>query len=274
MKVKLRANPRSSNGKRDLLTLRPGRPPPSAAWRDSTAVLISKSAVPKGRVLGKKADGIRVFLIEDNRMVREGLVAMLGAEGLKVVATARSSREALRQVGRLKPQLILLDSALRDRDSLRMVTAVKALSPRIKIIVMHLLPAHEDVVDLVRAGVSGFIMKDASAAEYVATIRSVANGESVLPRRMTTTLFSHVAEQVVARKKRDMKAATRMTSREREVTALIARGLGNKEIAERLDIAAHTVKSHVHNILEKLALHTRLEVAAYAHANGKRRTTQ
>jgi DNA-binding NarL/FixJ family response regulator len=76
-----------------------------------------------------------------------------------------------------------------------------------------------------------------------------------------------VAEQAVSRGKRGQKAATRMTTREREVTALIAEGLGNKEIAGRLSIAAHTVKSHVHNILEKLALHTRLEVAAYTHAN-------
>jgi DNA-binding NarL/FixJ family response regulator len=76
-----------------------------------------------------------------------------------------------------------------------------------------------------------------------------------------------VAAQAVSRGKRSLKAAMRMTSRERQVTALIAEGLGNKEIADRLGIAAHTVKSHVHNILEKLALHTRLEVAAYAHAN-------
>jgi DNA-binding NarL/FixJ family response regulator len=142
------------------------------------------------------------------------------------------------------------------------------------VIVMQLLPAHEDVVDFVHAGVSGFIMKDASVGEFVATIRAVADGASVLPPRMTGSLFSHVADHAVTRGNGRAKAATRMTSREREVTALIAEGLGNSEIAGRLDIAAHTVKSHVHNILEKLALHTRLEVAAYAHADGKRRTTQ
>jgi DNA-binding NarL/FixJ family response regulator len=214
-----------------------------------------------------------VFLIEDNRLLRDGLTAMLGAQGLKVIATARSGGGALRQVARLKPQLVLLDSALADRDSLRLVEAVKKVSPAIKVIVMHLLPAHEDVVAFVRAGVSGFIMKDASVAEFVGTIRSVADGASVLPPLMTGTLFSHVAAQAVTRGKRRLKAAMRMTTREREVTALIAEGLGNKEIAGRLSIAAHTVKSHVHNILEKLALHTRLEVAAYAHANGGRQTT-
>ena len=194
---------------------------------------------------------------------------MLSAEGLKVVATARSGSEALRQVARLKPHLVLVDSAIGDRRSLRLVVAIKQLSPEIKMIVMHLQPAHEDVVEFVRAGVSGFIMKDATVSEFAETIRSVTDGENVLPPIMAGTLFSHVAGPVARRKPRPM-AATRMTTREREVTALIAKGLGNKEIAGRLSIAAHTVKSHVHNILEKLALHTRLEVAAYAHANGKK----
>ena len=262
-----RRNPRHSNGKR-------ARQAPT--WRASTAVLISKFAPPKVRrsVPGARATAVRVFLIEDNRLLRDGLTAMLNAQGLKVIATASSGAQALRQVARLEPELVLLDSALGDRDGLRLVTSVKALSPKIKVIVMQLLLAHEDVVNFVHAGVSGFIMKDASAGEFVATIRAVADGANVLPPHMTGSLFSHVAGQAVARKKRVVRAVTRMTSREREVTALIAKGLGNREIAGRLDIAAHTVKSHVHNILEKLALHTRLEVAAYAHANGKRRTTQ
>lgn len=239
-----------------------------SALQASTATLITKAGVPgAGRLAGGARNAVPVFLIEDNRLLRDGLTAMLGAQGLKVIATARSGGEALRQVTRLKPELVLLDSALGDRDSLRLVEAVKKVSPDIKVIVMHLLPAHEDVVAFVRAGVSGFIMKDASVAEFVATIRAVADGASVLPPIMTGTLFSHVAAQVLTRGKRRMKDAMRMTVREKEVTGLISEGLGNKEIAGRLGIAAHTVKSHVHNILEKLALHTRLEVAAYAHAN-------
>ncbi len=242
------------------------------AWRASKAALIVPEVGAEQRRNGK-GSAVPVFLIEDNRLLRDGLTAMLGAQGLKVIATARSGGEALRQVTRLKPQLVLLDSALGDRDSLRLVEAVKKVSPEIKVIVMHLLPAHEDVVAYVRAGVSGFIMKDASVAEFVGTIRIVADGGSVLPPLMTGTLFEHVAAQALTRGKRGIKAAMRMTVREREVTALIAEGLGNKEIAVRLQIAAHTVKSHVHNILEKLALHTRLEVAAYTHANGGRVST-
>jgi len=208
---------------------------------------------------------VPLFLIEDNRLLRDGLASMLSAQGLSVIATARSGNEALREVARVKPQLILLDSALGDRDSPRFVQEVRQSFPDIKIIVMGLLPSHEDIVEFIRAGVAGFILKDATIEVFVATILSVADGVSVLPSVLTTTLFSHVAAQAASRGRRGTKAAVRMTARERQVMASIADGLSNKEIADRLHIATHTVKSHVHNILEKLALHTRLEVAAYAH---------
>jgi DNA-binding NarL/FixJ family response regulator len=208
---------------------------------------------------------VPVFLIEDNRLLRDGLSAMLSAQGLSVVATARSGEEALREVARVKPQLVLLDSALGDRDSPRFVHEVRRTFPDIKVIVMGLLPAHEDFVEFIKAGVQGFILKDATIEVFVATILSVADGVSVLPSPLTGTLFSHVAAQALSRGKRGAKAAVRMSTRERQVIASIADGLSNKEIADRLHIATHTVKSHVHNILEKLALRTRLEVAVYAH---------
>ena len=208
---------------------------------------------------------VPVFLIEDNRLLRDGLSAMLGAQGLNVVATARSGQEALREIARVEPQLILLDSALGDRDSPRFVQEVRQGFPDIKVIVMGLLPAHEDFVEFIKAGVVGFILKDATIEEFVTTILAVADGASVLPPIMAGTLFTHVAAQAVSRGKRGAKAAVRMTARERQVVESIAEGLSNKEIADRLNVATHTVKSHVHNILEKLTLHTRLEVAAYAH---------
>jgi DNA-binding NarL/FixJ family response regulator len=277
MKARSMTSPQSSHGKRSR---RPPLGAPSPLWtaarRRSVATRASKSAVPRARksATGARANAVPVLMIQDNRGLRDGLSTMLNAQGLRVIATARDGGEALRQVVRLKPQLVLLDPALGDRGSLRLVEAVKKVSPAVKVIVMHLPPAHDHVAAYVHAGVSGFIMKDASAAEFVGTIRSVANGANVLPRRMTRTLFSHVADHALARGKRGLKAAIRMTTREREVTALIAKGLGNREIAARLRIASHTVKSHVHNILEKLALRTRLEVAAYAHANGRRHATR
>jgi len=211
---------------------------------------------------------VPVFLIEDNRLLRDGLTSMLAARGLTIVASARSGQEALREVARLRPPLVLLDSALGDRDSPRFVQDLRRDFPETKVVVMGLLPAHEDFVDFIRAGVSGFILKDATIEDFVTTILAVADGASVLPPLLTGTLFTHVAAQAVSRGRRGAKAAVRMTARERQVIELIAEGLSNKEIGERIHVATHTVKSHVHNILEKLALHTRLEVAAYAHDEG------
>jgi DNA-binding NarL/FixJ family response regulator len=262
MKSKQRSKPRSGNGKATL-KLAPQARPRRTPWRPASATLIAKSDGPliELATTDVKTTAHPVILIEDNRLLLEGLSAMLSAQGLKVVATARTGAEALRHVARHRPHLVLLDATLGDRDSLTLVTSVKKVFPDIKVIVMHLLPSQEDVIAFVRAGVSGFIMKDASLADFVSTIRAVADGDNVLPPVITGTLFSHVADQAATGKKAALKAALRMTAPERDVMALIADGLGNREIAGRLGVQSHTVKSHLHNILEKLALHTRLEIA-------------
>jgi DNA-binding NarL/FixJ family response regulator len=112
-------------------------------------------------------------------------------------------------------------------------------------------------------------MKDATLDELVSAIRSVAKGGHVLPPQMTGTLFSQIARDAVAKGRPEALEAVRMTPREREVINLIAEALSNKEIAARLNLATHTVKSHVRNVMEKLTLHTRLQIAAYAHKNDR-----
>jgi DNA-binding NarL/FixJ family response regulator len=108
-------------------------------------------------------------------------------------------------------------------------------------------------------------MKDATLEDLVNAIRSVAEGAHVLPPQMTGTLFSQIAREAVARGRPRALHSVRMTPRELEVINLIGEGLSNKAIAERLHIATHTVKSHVRNVMEKLTLHTRLQIAAYSH---------
>ncbi len=209
---------------------------------------------------------ISLVLIEDNRLLREGIAAMLNAQpDLAVVATAAAGDAILPLLRDAKPQLVLLDSALAEHDSLRLLEAVKTLSPDIRVIVMDLLPVPQEIVEFVAAGCSGFILKDATLEDFVSAIRSVAQGILVLPPILAGTIFSHVAQHAVRRDRGTIREAVSMTRREMEVIALIGEGLSNKEIAERLHIALHTVKSHMHNVLEKLALHTRLEVAAYVH---------
>jgi DNA-binding NarL/FixJ family response regulator len=207
---------------------------------------------------------ISVALIEDNRLVREGMTALLNQTAdFKVVASGPSGDPALFQNAR--PQVILLDVGLWDDDSLRVAETVKKDFPDSKVIIMDLLPVHEDIVEFVNAGVSGFILKDATVEDLVQTIRSVADGVHVLPPAMTSTLFSQIAREAIVRGREVALEAVRMTPRESEIIDLIGEGLSNKEIATRLNIATHTVKSHVRNVMEKLTLHTRLQIAAYAH---------
>lgn len=206
---------------------------------------------------------ITLAIIEDNRLVRDGLSALLSQHAdLQVVAGGPSGDPSL--LRGLDPHVVLLDLGLQNGDSLRVAEQVKKEYPHSKIIVMDLLPAHEDIMEFVNAGVSGFIMKDATLDDLVDTIRAVAQGTNVLPPEMTGSLFSQIAKDALARGRPEVLDSVRMTPREREVINLIAEGLGNKEIAARLSVATHTVKSHVRNIMEKLTLHTRLQIAAYA----------
>jgi two-component system nitrate/nitrite response regulator NarL len=206
---------------------------------------------------------ITVAIIEDNRLVREGMTDMLNElPDVKVVLAATSlDGERLKQA---MPRVVLLDVGLQDGSSLRLAEAVKNELTESRVIVMDLLPVHEEIAEFVNAGVAGFILKDATFDDFVATIRSVAEGVRVLPPRMTGTLFSQIARTAVGRGAESAFEAVRMTQREREVIALIAEGLSNKAIALRLNIATDTVKSHVRNVMDKLALHSRLQIAAYA----------
>jgi DNA-binding NarL/FixJ family response regulator len=210
---------------------------------------------------------ITVAIVDDNRLVREALTAMLDRlPDLRVVGTSVADPAFIEQA---KPDVLLLDVGLGDEDSLRVAAALTKQAPSTKIIVMDLIPMHEDIVQFVNAGVSGFVLKDATFDEFVATIRSVAAGGKVLPPRMAESLFSQIASAAAATLGRDQVLEdVRMTKREREVIELIGEGLSNKEIAQRLNIAAHTVKSHVRNVMEKLALHTRLQIAAYSRRDG------
>jgi len=206
---------------------------------------------------------IFVALIEDNRLIREGLVSLLSQyPDLKVVADGSNGETLLMKED---PHVVLLDFGLKRGDSLRVAEKVKKETPDAKVIVMDLLPVQEDLVEFVHAGVSGFIMKDATLDDLVNAIRAVADGAHILPPEVTGSLFSQIARDAVSKGRPRVLKSVRMTPRERQVVNLIAEGMSNKEIARTLHIATHTVKSHVRNIMEKLTLHTRLQIAAYAH---------
>ncbi|OGU28151.1 MAG: hypothetical protein A2057_04270 [Ignavibacteria bacterium GWA2_35_9] len=210
---------------------------------------------------------ITLMVIEDNRLLREGIAAMIKEQyDMKVVAALGTSENILHKINTLKPNVALLDLGLRNQNSLQLVKAVKKNFSGTKIIVMDLVPVHEEILEFVQAGVSGFILKDATVSDFLKTIRSVAKGNKILPPHLTDSLFSQIIEHAInGTKKFSLIKSVRMTKREKQVIGLIADGLTNKEIAQNLHLSTYTVKSHVHNILEKLALHTRVQIAKYAH---------
>jgi two-component system nitrate/nitrite response regulator NarL len=207
---------------------------------------------------------IQVALIEDNRLLREALTALLNrVPWIRAVAEPPNGHERL--LLEMTPDVVLLDLGLENGDSLRMARNVLEDFPNARIIVMDLLPAHEELKEFVSAGVSGFIMKDAALDVVLTTIQSVASGLKVLPDEMTATLFSEIAKEMTVERRAEALESVKMTAREQEVLNLIAVGMSNKAIARDLHISVHTVKSHLRNIMEKLTLHSRLQLAAYAH---------
>jgi DNA-binding NarL/FixJ family response regulator len=209
---------------------------------------------------------IRIMVIEDNRVLCDGITAMLnGQPDMHVAATIGSGNNVLLKASRIEPHVILMDMGLKNFKESPVVESIRKKMPEAKVIGMGFVPSQSDIVEFVEAGASGFILKDATVKEFLGTIRSVAQGVKVLPPSLTDSLFSHVIEFALKRGNGKLPNAVRMTKREREIIVLIADGLSNKEIAQQLNIATHTVKSHVHNIMEKLALHTRLQIAKYTH---------
>jgi DNA-binding NarL/FixJ family response regulator len=212
---------------------------------------------------------IRLLLVEDNRILRDGIMAMLkGHQDIKVVAATGSGRSRILKIHELKPDVILINLGLRSQNSLHVVEFIKKEFHLAKVIIMDLAPAQGDIFHFVKAGASGFILKDASPEDFLNAIRSVVKGGKILPPINNGSLFSQIVERAIDEGKPNLTKAIRMTKREEEVIGLISHGLTNKQIARELRIAAYTVKSHVHNIIEKIALHTRLEVVDYSFNDG------
>jgi len=209
---------------------------------------------------------IRLLLIEDNRLLRDGILSILKPhKDIVIITSTGDSKNPLLKIHQLKPNVVLLDLGLRSQNSLRVVEIVKREFPKAKVIVMDLAPVQADIIQYVEAGASGFILKDASLNDFLSTIRTVSKGATVLPPLLIDSLFSQIVDYAMGNGRARLLEAVRMTKRERQVIALLGNGLNNKEIAQKIHISVYTVKSHIHNIMEKLALHTRLEIANYSY---------
>ena len=211
---------------------------------------------------------IRLLLIEDNRLLRDGIFSILKFhKDIVIIAASGDGKNSLAKIQQLKPNVVLLDLGLRSQNSLHVVEIVKKEFPQAKIIVMDLAPVQADILQYVKAGADGFILKDASLKDFLITIRTVSEGSTVLPPLLVDSLFSQIVDHAVREGKPKLKEAVRMTKREREVIQFLGDGMSNKEIGQKIRISTYTVKSHIHNIMEKLALHTRLEIANYSYTD-------
>jgi two-component system, NarL family, nitrate/nitrite response regulator NarL len=196
----------------------------------------------------------RVYVVAAVRLYREGLAALLPRrDDITIVGMAASWAEGASDALAARPDVVLLDMALTDGSSA--IDEIVRSAEGIKVIALAVSESELDVIAYARAGVSGFVARDESLDQLVAAIESAARGQVVCSPRITAVLLRHVTTGSAP------SSDARLTRREREIAALLDDGLSNKEIARRLCIELATVKNHVHNILEKLAVRSRFDVA-------------
>ncbi|MFI2259330.1 response regulator [Streptomyces tubercidicus] len=218
---------------------------------------------------------IRVLIADDQMMVRQGFTVLLNAEpGIEVVGQAVDGLDALTQVERLAPDVVLMDvrmPRLGGIEATRRLTGPAGAT--VKVLVLTTFDLDEYVYEALRAGASGFLLKDASAAELAQAVRVVAAGDALLAPNLTKRLIAEFA-RVTSSPRAPLKDRVGvLTERETEVLSLIAQGLTNGEIAQRLVVAEQTVKSHVGRILGKLSLRDRTQAAVFAYETGLIRPT-
>ena len=205
---------------------------------------------------------IHVFIVDDNRLLREGLVNMLEEqEDLMVVGSAASGHNVVEQIKKLRPDVALIDIGLPEKDGIEITHLLYRTVPEVKVIILGMSDLTSEILVCIEAGAAGYILKEASFEQLVETIRAANRGESFCSPRLASSLFSRLAELAGERIPR---SSVQLTPREVEIINKIAEGLSNKEIAQHLSIEVQTIKNHIHNILDKLQLHNRLEAVQYA----------
>jgi DNA-binding NarL/FixJ family response regulator len=213
----------------------------------------------------------RCLIADDQAMVREGFAAVLAAQpGLQVVGQAADGAEAVRQARHLTPDVVLMDVRMPVMDGLqatREILGAGSGQPRPRVLMLTTFDLDEYVYAALRAGASGFLLKDATAAELVAAVRTVAAGDALLAPSVTRRLIADFARQPRSGQP-PPPALHVLTQRETEVLRLIARGLSNAEISDALVIAEQTTKTYVGRILAKLSLRDRAQAVVVAYETG------
>ena len=216
-------------------------------------------------VVPKSGDPIRVLVVDDHALFRRGLQMVLEQEeDIEVVGEAGDGAEAVERAADAVPDIVLMDVRMPKRGGIDACTAIKDAVPSAKIIMLTISDEEADLYDAIKAGASGYLLKEISIEEVAAAIRAVNEGQSLISPSMASKLLTEFASMIKRTDDRQQVPTPRLTDREMEVLKLVAKGLNNRDIAKQLFISENTVKNHIRNILEKLQLHSRMEAVVYA----------
>ena len=217
------------------------------------------------------SEPIRVLVVDDDALVRAGLTMLLaGADDIEIVGEAADGSEVERAVAEHQPDVVLMDIRMPRTDGLAATEIVRGRDRPPEVIVLTTFDADDHVLRALRAGASGFLLKDTAPADIVRAIRTVAAGEPILSPAITRRLIGHVTGIDGGERRRHARdQLDRLTEREREVAVAIGRGESNAEISRELYMSIATVKAHVSRLLEKLGFNNRVQIALLAHDAGE-----
>lgn len=204
---------------------------------------------------------MRIVLVDDQPLVRNGIASLLEAHGHEVVGEASDGQEALELVRRSRPDMVLMDLRMPVLDGLSATRLLKTEHPDLKVVILTVSDDEQDLIEAVRSGAHGYLLKDLEAHEFFEAIDAVEHGESVIPPRLARHLWEEFSR--ISTREPEPSGEDALTDREHEVLRLVAAGNTNQEIADRLSISENTVKFHMRGILDKLHLRNRTEVAAW-----------
>jgi two-component system response regulator DevR len=220
-------------------------------------------------VMADSVETVQVFILAENRLLREALTRILSKKSdIRVVGAAAFSPDVVAQISGAAPDVLLSDSAVVALSDLRLVSEVRAAIPGLKVVMIGMEGDREIFLRAVGDGVVGYVLKDASAMEVAAAVRSVANNEAVCPPGLCLALFERVATQKACPSSFVIRHNLGLTRREQELVQLIGHGLTNKEIASQLNLSEQTVKNHIHRMLRKLGATDRLSAVELCRAPG------
>ena len=212
---------------------------------------------------------IRVLLADDQPLLRTGFRLILSSEDdVEVVGEAADGQVAVAQVLALRPDVVLMDIRMPTMDGIEATRRITALDDPPRVLVLTTFDLDDYVVEALRAGASGFVLKDIPADDLVQAIRIVHRGEAIVAPRVTRRLLDRFADHLPSAAPGQQAALPELTDREREVLLLLARGLSNAELADRLVLSETTVKTHVSNVLAKLGLRDRVQAVVFAYETG------